>query len=354
MLVYAQRCSAALAALKNDFVDLTGHEAKSCDFLNAGQVCHFNLLCTLARVFIFCPRSNRCERKAKVWEDHGVQLTVFWATLRRRWYFVIIALVCTAVASYVTVDKVGPTYEANGAVLLLPPVTTVEKNESDTVGNPYLLLDGLGQIRDIVIRTMLAQATHDELCRPQAEPAYESMREELCGPHPGVTYDVTQDYTNRAPIILVTVEANSTTNMVTALSAVVDRVPIILTDLQAGLKVKPNAEITSAVLVSDKKPEIVRKSQIRAGIAVGAGTLALSLLMIGLLDGLLAARRSKKSPDGPARVLSSELDAPEPVARMDAEAEPGTAMAARAAPGAAVGEQPASRDVRRAARAARE
>ena len=269
-----------------------------------------------------------------------MQLTVFWATLRRRWYFVLIALVCTAAASSVIVARVGPTYEAKGAVLLLPPVTTVEKRESNTVGNPYLLLDGLGQIRDIVIRTMLAQATHDELCRPRPDPAYESMREELCRPQPGVTYEVTEDFTNRAPIVLVTVRANSTTNVVSALSAVAERVPIILTDLQAGLKVGADAEIKSTLLVVDKKPDIVRKNQIRAGIAVGAGTLALSLLMIGLIDGLMAARRSKNSPDGaaPDTASAGPMPAWSPVESQEELV--------------ALGEEPASPNGRRTARGA--
>jgi len=264
-------------------------------------------------------------------------LSVFWATLRRRWYFLLIALLCTATATYITVDNVGPTYEAKGAVLLIPPVTTVQKNESNTVGNPYLLLDGLGQIRDIVISTMLAQATHDELCQPRPDdPTYESMRAELCRPHPSVTYEVTEDFTNRAPIILITVEAKSQTNLATALRAALDRVPIILTDLQAGLKVGADAEITSTVIVADEKPDIVRKNQIRAGIAVGAVTLALSLLIIGLIDGLLAARRSKRSAD--------------------AEAESGNAVPSGVEPDTAVKDlhkELASRDGRRTAPPAR-
>jgi uncharacterized protein involved in exopolysaccharide biosynthesis len=71
-----------------------------------------------------------------------VQLTVFWATLRRRWYFVLIALVCTAVASYIAVDKVGPTYEAKGAVLLFHLWRRSGNRKTETLGNPYLMLGG--------------------------------------------------------------------------------------------------------------------------------------------------------------------------------------------------------------------
>src|SRR5687768_14672808 len=89
-----------------------------------------------------------------------MQLKDLSTTLIRRWYLVLLALVCAAIATFLTVDKVGPTYEAKAAVLLLPPVATVQhgSRSETTVGNPYLLLDGLSQIRDILIRTITAQA----------------------------------------------------------------------------------------------------------------------------------------------------------------------------------------------------
>jgi hypothetical protein len=250
-----------------------------------------------------------------------VQLKVFLATLLRRWYFLLLALLCTAVASFLVVDKVGPTYEATGAVLILPPVTTVQQgSKSDTIGNPYLMLGGLSQIRDIVIRAMTAQATHEQLCQSRADPAYEAMRAELCKPRPGVRYEATQDFTNGAPIILITVEADSTVHVITALAAVMDRVPEILTDLQSGLKLGANAEITSMPLISDRKPETVHKDQIRAGIVAGAGTLGLSLLMIGLFDGLVATRRKRSAQAKPTDLsavgkdLETKLEAVEWVA----------------------------------------
>ena len=253
-----------------------------------------------------------------------MQLKVFAATLLRRWYLVLLALICTAAATFLAVDKVGPTYEAKGAVLVLPPVATVQRgSQSDTLGNPYLVLDGLSQIRDIVIRAITAQATHDELCQQRADPAYEVMRVELCKVRPEVIYEATPDYTNRAPIILVTVEADSAANAATALTAVMDRVPEILADLQSGLRLGANAEITSALLTADTKPEIVYKNQIRAGIVAGAGTLSFFLLMIGLLDGVLAARRGRRAvsaEDQAASTAPDRLSAPQAVPTAPARA----------------------------------
>jgi hypothetical protein len=259
-----------------------------------------------------------------------VQLKAFWATLMRRWYLLLIALACTALATFLTVDKVGPTYEAKGAVLFMPPVTSVQKG-SQSVGNPYLMLDGLNQIRDIVIRALIAHTTHDELCQKRADPAYEAMRQGLCKENnPDVTYEAAEDFTNRAPIIIVTVDADTAADAVIALGAVTDRVPEILTNLQAGLKLGANAEITSTLLVADKEPDIVRKSQIRAGIVAGAGALGLSLLMIGLVDGLLTSRRSKSALQARDRGISTELESKaEPIRSLaqHSDAEPVNSLA---------------------------
>jgi hypothetical protein len=259
-----------------------------------------------------------------------VQLKAFWATLMRRWYLLLLALACTALATFFTVDNVGPTYEAKGAVLFMPPVTSVQKGDHP-IGNPYLMLDGLSQIRDIVIRALQAQTTHDELCQKRGDAAYEAMRQGLCKENnPDVTYEAAGDFTNRAPIIIVTVDADTPADAVIALGAVTNRVPEILTSLQAGLKLGANAEITSTLLVADKEPEIVRKSQIRAGIVAGAGTLGLCLLMIGLFDGLLTSRRSKSALQARHGEISTEFESKaEPIrssasepAQQHSEAEP--------------------------------
>jgi hypothetical protein len=236
-----------------------------------------------------------------------VQLKVFWATLLRRWYFVILVLIGTVAASYFVVDKIGPTYEAKGAVLLFPPVTSVQQgSKSGTVGNPYLMLGGLNNARDIVIRALTAKATREELCQQRSDIGYEAMRSQLCKPRPSVMYEAAPDFTNSAPIVLITVDAGSATNAVTGLNAVMERIPAVLTDLQEGLNLEGNAEITSLPLVTDRQPDVVHKDQIRAGIVVGAGTLGLGLLMIGLLDGLAGARRSRGTAHADTRDASAE------------------------------------------------
>lgn len=224
-----------------------------------------------------------------------MQVRAFWWTLLRRWYLSLAVLLMTAAAGFAVVQVVGPTYEATGAVLVLPPVTTVQQGlKTEANGNPYLSLGGLTQVRDIAIRSVTSQESTDELCRADPSPAYASMREQLCKSDPGVTFDVTPDFTNSAPIVLITVEADSTEHAVVALQAVMDRVPVVLAQLQTGMKLKSDATITSAPLVEDLKPTVVRKDQIRAGIVGAVGTLGIGLLVIGLLDSLLSARSTRR------------------------------------------------------------
>jgi hypothetical protein len=102
------------------------------------------------------------------------------------------------------------------------------------------------------------------------------MREGLCTPHPTVTYEAVQDFTNSAPVILVTAEAKSPASAITAMHVVMDRVPKVMCDLQAGLNLERNAQITSVPLVDDTQPDVVHTDQIRAGIVAGAGTLPLA------------------------------------------------------------------------------
>jgi capsular polysaccharide biosynthesis protein len=224
-----------------------------------------------------------CALIARSQPERGphVELNVFWTTLARRWYFLIIALACTIGATLLVVDRVGPTYQAQGSVLIFPPVATAQRETKlEVQGNPYLVLSGVSQARDIVIRELTSKST----------------REELAEQHPGSSFEATPDYMNSAPIILLTVKADSATIATNALEAVMDRVPETLAGLQSGLNLPANAVITSRPLISDTQPDVVRKGQIRAGIVTSFVTMVLSLLVIGLIDRLLAARRATAQP----------------------------------------------------------
>lgn len=213
-----------------------------------------------------------------------MRLKDFWTTLVRRWYFVLIALALAAGGTFYVIDKVGPTYEAEGSVLVFPPVATVQREtELQTQGNPYLVLNGVSQARDIVIRALTSKSIVDELANE----------------YPDSTFEATPDFTNSAPIILITAKAGSAPEATAALSAVMGRVPKILDDLQSGLDLPSQAEITSRPLVADTEPDPVYSSQIRAGIVAAVVALGLGLLLVGLLDGLMTGRAGKKGAPRP-------------------------------------------------------
>ena len=224
-----------------------------------------------------------------------MQIHVLWGALRRRWYALVATVLLAAAGTYLVVDAVGPTYQATGAVLLLPPETTLEQADAKKSNtNPFLALGSLSLVRDVAVRSMTSQATMTTLCLPRPDPAYASMRAKLCIDDPVVKFDVGPDITNSAPIILVTVDADTVSNSQVALAAMMDQVPAALTQLQAPMRLKPDAVINSAPLVTDTRPEVVRKSQIRAGIVAGAGVLAVGLMLIALLDHLLLVRLSRR------------------------------------------------------------
>ena len=231
-----------------------------------------------------------------------MRLTDFWATLSRRWYLVVAVLALAVGGTFYVVDKVGPTYEAEGSVLVFPPVATVQREtELQAQGNPYLVLNGVSQARDIVIRALTSKSTLDALANE----------------FPDSTFEATPDFTNSAPIILITAEAGTSAEATAVLAAVMDRVPAILVDLQSGLDLPSQAEITSRPLVADADPDPVYSSQIRAGLVAGVVALGLGLLLVGLLDGLLAGRTAKKrsarrgdekTPRGPGSSAAQEPD----------------------------------------------
>lgn len=223
-----------------------------------------------------------------------MQLSEFWSALRRRWYLVLVAVLVAAGASVLAVYLVGPTYKAQSAVLMLPPGTTVQQATPGSAdGNPYLSLGSVSQARDVVVRALTASTTHEELCRTTGSADYQTMLAGMCKSDPTVTYAATPDFTSSAPMVLITIEADTPRNAIVALQAVSDLVPGTLLRLQEDLNLRPRALITSTPVVMDETPKPAHKAQIRASIAAGAAALGLSLLAIGLVDGLLLSRRPR-------------------------------------------------------------
>lgn len=221
-----------------------------------------------------------------------VNVKVFWATLLKRWYFTFLAVAVAAAATYLVVGAIGPKYEAQGGVLFYPPILTT-KNSTETLGNPYLQLGGLSQARDVVVRALNSQDTRIDLCAGSA-PLYAGMRAGMCRDHPTVSYEAGPDFTNSAPIVLITVDAENAGDATATLGALMDRTPAILRSLQTQLGLPDKALITSSQLMVDRTATVVRKDQIRGGVVAGAGALALGLVLVALGDGLATAWRRRR------------------------------------------------------------
>lgn len=207
-----------------------------------------------------------------------MDVRTFRQALRRRWYLLAAVLVLTLGATAFAVTSTGPSYKAEGSVLLFPPTATIRSGTTvETQGNPYLMLGGLSQARDIVIRSLTdGKAREDfEVSQPNAD------------------FEAVPDFTTSGPIILFIVKATTSDEAVAALDYVMDQVPPTLRELQSSLDLDESAYITSMSVTADQSASTVRKGQIRTGLVVGAGVLILGLLLIGLVDGLLLGRAAR-------------------------------------------------------------
>lgn len=225
-----------------------------------------------------------------------MELNAFWAALLRRWYLTVAGVALAIAITALMVVRIGPTYKAEGALLLFPPTTTIKNGTTvETQGNPYLMLGGLSQARDIVIRSLDSRS---------AKKQFEEQE-------PLATYEVTPDFSTSGPIIVIDVSAPSQSAAVAGLKTVMSTVPGTLKALQSGLDLPQSAYITSRKLTADTIPEVVRSGQIRSGIVVGVVVMALTLFLLALLDGLLESRPSKGTRRG-GRHTSRLADLEEP------------------------------------------
>ena len=193
------------------------------------------------------------------------------ASLLRRWYLVLGGLLLTAGICTAAYQLVPATYQAQASVVMLPPNSSVSKG-----GNPYLYLGGLGQALDVLTRALQA----DSAQRP------------ITDAHPDSTYTALPDTTTTGPILLVTVDGPTPGETLATLHAVLASVPPALVSLQDGLGVAANSRITSMNLAADEQPTKIQKDQTRALLAAAAVGLVATVLLTGVIDGLLTSRKA--------------------------------------------------------------
>jgi len=196
-----------------------------------------------------------------------------WRVLLRRWYAVFLGLVLTAGLGCAAVTLVPVQYKVEAEVLLLPPRKAVPKG-----GNPYLYLDGLNGIQDVLSRTMSDTQTGQALLEAGAT-----------GSH-----GVVPDPLSAGPVLVVTAEDASQEGALQTLRLVLDRVPSTLRRIQTSTQVPDGWMVTSTVITRDDSARMMRKSQLRALVVAVAVGLAATLLGASLLDSFLLRRRSRR------------------------------------------------------------
>jgi hypothetical protein len=187
-------------------------------------------------------------------------------TLLKRWYFTLVGVLLTAIGCVGVAVVVPAQHEATATVALLPPKSGAVEGD-----NPYLALAGLDQALGIVIRALDAQDVHELV---------ESK-------WPEASYTLEPDFTTSSPIINVKVLDRDPYASLELTQSLVDLVPTTLIKLQSGLGVPTRAQITSIVIAKDQIPELRRKNQLRAVIAIGTLGLLGTALSVALLDGFL-------------------------------------------------------------------
>lgn len=193
-------------------------------------------------------------------------------SLLRRWYLVVVGLLLTTGLGVLVFRAVPPSYSADASVVLLPPANTVGEE-----GNPFLYLGGLTQALDVLTRAL----------------GSDGIRGPIEDAHPGVEFDAQPDRTTSGPMLLVTAQGPDPGHALAALAELTDAVPGVLRRTQAELEIPEPWQITSLVVTSDDEATSDQKARLRATAAAAIGGAALTVLVAGLLDGLLSRRRDE-------------------------------------------------------------
>jgi hypothetical protein len=225
-------------------------------------------------------------------------LTDLWASFLRRWYVALICLAVSAGILFLAAGVVKPTYEATASVVLIPP-----RSSEDPYLNRYMALGGLQESTDVLARSLTSEETNDALKKavPEAE------------------YEVVTDLSTRAPVLLVSTTSPDSDSADDMLAAVLDRIPANLKRLQDGLEIAASNQLTTVVLSSDEKPELVQKARLRVLAALAAGLVLASAAVVAALDSLLLRRAARKR--GETQALEHQDRPPAPRRPEVAEAD---------------------------------
>lgn len=211
------------------------------------------------------------------------EIAAFW---RRRRLLTLFVVVGTLVAGGVTLARVPPDYTSQGEVLLLPPSAVVGRG-----GNPFLSLDRLTPIGDVLATSLNSKAKMDELALLGAT----------------AEYTVTRDLQSPAPMVLIEVTGAGARETMRTLAIVMDSVGPGLDEVQRDVGVPGIAYVTLTEVTRSSEPERSLKSPIRAVIVISGGVFALLFGVTFLLDVLRRPQRAGSDNDDPPSTQTAEV-----------------------------------------------
>ncbi|HEU4807385.1 MAG TPA: hypothetical protein VFT01_03925 [Homoserinimonas sp.] len=196
------------------------------------------------------------------------------AGLRRRWYLVIVGLLLSAGLAWYVFTLVPVSYSARLSVLLLPPETVTGEGE-----NPFLNLSGMAPAMDVLTRRVDADV----------------VRSRLEAQFPEAGYIVFADSLTSGPMVVAETTAPTAPVALKALDAVNSELVASLDSMQADLGVPPPARITLTDVAVDRKATLDTTNRTQFVLAAGAAGLGITILLTGIIDGLIMARRARQS-----------------------------------------------------------
>ncbi len=196
--------------------------------------------------------------------------------MRRNWVLAALTLVLAILGGGAAALVVGPQYQAESTLVLVPPRAAVERAasaEANAPRNPLLYLVNLVQARDVVIASLSSQDFADKM-------------DTLA---PGTKVSVTSDPIYQGPIIVVNAQSKYPDMAIAGLQVVNDAAPQSLAKIQSDLGIVEAERITLNQLTVDSRPTASRKQQIQVGALLALGVGGLGLVLIAARERRLAA-----------------------------------------------------------------
>lgn len=212
-------------------------------------------------------------------------------SLRRNWHIGILGLLFTIGLVGVTAILAPAKYVATTQMVLLPPLSQND-NSLNGIVNPYLGIDGLDSMANVVSLAMTDNETT------------QAMRKA------GVSqYTVAYESLSAGPVLMVQAQGSTPEEASNALAVIDAQVPLTVARLQREASITPSSFVNVEVIARPSAPARSGKTQLRAmGLALVVG-LVLTFLAVSLVDGWRIRRMNAHSVDHTVRASDGTTEA---------------------------------------------